>query len=305
MNKFFKHCLDSAANDKVLNVTAEPQFEYFTIINFKDFLNKLLLSPFPDKGLSAFVSFNLQNYLITSPKNNNPQKAFPELNSIINLPQNTIYHKFNAWEHTVEVVKNTPVNLVLRMAALLHDIGKGESNIRIINKKGLFSDPKHEIESTKKAQTFLSRLDYNQSFIKEVLWLISEHMKFISYQSAEHKLPSWIRKNAISGNFSTTAELLTNYTNLCLLGVADYYGTGYITDEKTAKIDTYTKKILTLTQTMPVCINDLDLNTEDLNLIFQKHTNATKLLENLLRRVQDQQLTNENTALLSAINFKR
>ena len=133
MDKIFKQCLYSAANDKVLNVTAEPQFEYFTIINFKDFLNKLLLSPFPDKGLSALVSFNLQNYLITSPKNNNPQKAFPELNSIINLPQNTIYHKFNAWEHTVEVVKNTPVNLVLRMAALLHDIGKGEANIRIIN----------------------------------------------------------------------------------------------------------------------------------------------------------------------------
>ena len=149
MDRIFKQCLYSAANDKVLNVTAEPQFEYFTIINFKDFLNKLLLSPFPDKGLSAFVSFNLHNYLITSPKNNNPQKAFPELNSIINLPQNTIYHKFNAWEHTVEVVKNTPVNLVLRMAALLHDIGKGEANIRIINEKGLFSDPKHEIESTK------------------------------------------------------------------------------------------------------------------------------------------------------------
>lgn len=305
MNKFFKHCLDSAANDKVLNVTAEPQFEYFTIINFKDFLNKLLLSPFPDKGLSAFVSFNLQNYLITSPKNNNPQKAFPELNSIINLPQNTIYHKFNAWEHTVEVVKNTPVNLVLRMAALLHDIGKGESNIRIINKKGELSDPKHEIESTKKAQTFLSRLDYNQSFIKEVLWLISEHMKFISYQSAEHKLASWIRKNAISGNFSTTSELCSYYNNLCLLGLADYYGTGYITDEKTIKIKAYSKKILAISANMPVCIKDLALKSEDLKLIFQSNTNATKLLENLLRRVQDQQLTNENTALLSAINFKR
>jgi len=303
MNKFFKHCLDSAANDKVLNVTAEPQFEYFTIINFKDFLNKLLLSPFPDKGLSAFVSFNLHNYLITSPKNNNPQKAFPELNSIINLPQNTIYHKFNAWEHTVEVVKNTPVNLVLRMAALLHDIGKGEANIRIINKKGELSDPKHEIESTKKAQTFLSRLDYNQSFIKEVLWLISEHMKFISYQSAEHKLASWIRKNAISGNFSTTSELLTNYTNLCLLGFADYYGTGYITDEKTIKIKAYSKKILAISANMPVCIKDLALKSEDLKLIFQSNTNATKLLENLLRRVQDQQLTNENKTLLSAIKF--
>ena len=305
MNKIFKQCLYSAANDKVLNVTAEPQFEYFTIINFKDFLNKLLLSPFPDKGLSAFVSFNLHNYLITSPKNNNPQKAFPELNSIINLPQNTIYHKFNAWEHTVEVVKNTPVNLVLRMAALLHDIGKGEANIRIINEKGLFSDPKHEIESTKKAQTFLSRLDYNQSFIKEVLWLISEHMKFISYQSAEHKLASWIRKNAISGNFSTTSELLTNYTNLCLLGFADYYGTGYITDEKTIKIKAYSKKILAISANMPVCIKDLALKSEDLELIFQSNTNATKLLENLLRRVQDQQLTNENKTLLSAINFKR
>ncbi len=305
MNKFFKHCLDSAANDKVLNVTAEPQFEYFTIINFKDFLNKLLLSPFPDKGLSAFVSFNLQNYLITSPKNNNPQKAFPELNSIINLPQNTIYHKFNAWEHTLAVVKNTPVNLVLRMSALLHDIGKGEANIRIINKKGELSDPKHEIESTKKAQTFLSRLDYNQSFIKEVPWLISEHMKFISYQSAEHKLPSWIRKNAISGNFSTTAELCSYYNNLCLLGLADYYGTGYVKTEKTIKIKAYSKKILAISANMPVCIKDLALKSEDLKLIFQSHTNTTKLLENLLRRVQDQQLTNENTALLSAINFKR
>ena len=303
MDRIFKQCLYSAANDKVLNVTAEPQFEYFTIINFKDFLNKLLLSPFPDKGLSAFVSFNLHNYLITSPKNNNPQKAFPELNSIINLPQNTIYHKFNAWEHTVEVVKNTPVNLVLRMAALLHDIGKGEANIRIINEKGLFSDPKHEIESTKKAQTFLSRLDYDQFFIKQVLWLISEHMKFISYQSAEHKLPSWIRKNAISGNFSTTSELLTNYTNLCLLGFADYYGTGYITDEKTIKIKAYSKKILAISANMPVCIKDLALKSEDLKLIFQSNTNATKLLENLLRRVQDQQLTNENKTLLSAIKF--
>ena len=44
MNKFFKHCLDSAANDKVLNVTAEPQFEYFTIINFKDFLRRIVKS---------------------------------------------------------------------------------------------------------------------------------------------------------------------------------------------------------------------------------------------------------------------
>ena len=304
MNKFFKHCLDSAAIDTVNTISINHQIEYFNTIKFKDFLNKLLLSPFPDKGLLTFVSLNLHNNFI-APDNNNFQKAFPELNSIINLPQNNHYHKFDALEHTLAVVKNTPVNLVLRMSALLHDIGKGESNIRIINKKGELSDPKHEIESTKKAQTFLSRLDYDQFFIKQVLWLISEHMKFISYQSAEHKLPSWIRKNAISGNFSTTAELCSYYNNLCLLGVADYYGTGYITDEKTATIDTYTKKILTLTQTMPVCINDLDLNTEDLNLIFQKHTNATKLLENLLRRVQDQQLTNENTALLSAINFKR
>jgi len=304
MNKIFKHCLDSATNNTVSTASIKPQIEYFTAIQFKEFLNKLLLASFPDKGLSTFVSLNLHNNFITA-DNTSFQKAFPELNSIINLPQNNHYHKFNAWEHTLAVVKTTPVNLVLRMSALLHDIGKGAENIRIINNKGEFSDPKHEAESTKKAHTFLSRLDYDHFFIKEVLWLISEHMKFISYQAAEHRLTSWIRKNAISGNFSTTAELFSHYNKLCLLGFADYYGTGYATAEKTAKIDTYTKKILTLTQTMPVCINDLDLNTEDLNLIFQKHTNATKLLENLLRRVQDQQLTNENTALLSAINFKR
>ena len=42
MNKIFKHCLDSATNNTVSTASIKPQIEYFTAIQFKEFLNKLL-----------------------------------------------------------------------------------------------------------------------------------------------------------------------------------------------------------------------------------------------------------------------
>ncbi|AFQ44780.1 CCA tRNA nucleotidyltransferase [Desulfosporosinus meridiei] len=53
----------------------------------------------------------------------------PELARLKGLIQNQ-YHTKDAWDHTRRVVKNAPSTVLLRLAALLHDIGKWETASR-------------------------------------------------------------------------------------------------------------------------------------------------------------------------------
>ncbi|ODA42386.1 CCA tRNA nucleotidyltransferase [Desulfosporosinus sp. BG] len=53
----------------------------------------------------------------------------PELARLKGLVQNR-YHTKDAWEHTRHVVKNTPPLVLLRLAALFHDLGKWETASR-------------------------------------------------------------------------------------------------------------------------------------------------------------------------------
>lgn len=57
------------------------------------------------------------------------QEYVPELARLKGLAQNR-YHTKDAWEHTLHVVKNTPPQLLLRLAALWHDLGKWETASR-------------------------------------------------------------------------------------------------------------------------------------------------------------------------------
>lgn len=53
----------------------------------------------------------------------------PELARLKGLIQNR-YHTKDAWEHTCHVVKNAPPRVLLRLAALFHDLGKWETASR-------------------------------------------------------------------------------------------------------------------------------------------------------------------------------
>lgn len=60
------------------------------------------------------------------------QKYLPELARLKGLVQNR-YHSKDAWGHTRLVVKNTGPHLILRLAALFHDLGKWETASRECN----------------------------------------------------------------------------------------------------------------------------------------------------------------------------
>jgi tRNA nucleotidyltransferase/poly(A) polymerase len=64
------------------------------------------------------------------------QVFIPELARLKGLVQNR-YHTKDAWEHTRHVVNNTPDRVLLRLAALFHDIGKWETASRECNICGM------------------------------------------------------------------------------------------------------------------------------------------------------------------------
>jgi len=51
-------------------------------------------------------------------------KLIPELVKCKNFEQNSVWHIYDVYEHILHVIDNVHNNLVLRLAALFHDIGK-------------------------------------------------------------------------------------------------------------------------------------------------------------------------------------
>lgn len=51
-------------------------------------------------------------------------KIIPELKMCKNFNQNNIWHIYDVYEHILHVVDGVPNNIILRLAALFHDIGK-------------------------------------------------------------------------------------------------------------------------------------------------------------------------------------
>ena len=75
-------------------------------------MDKLLVTDNPIVGLDFLARTKLLNFMI------------PELALQINYDQNSLYHSYTLWEHTLKVVNNAPKNVEMRWAALLHDIAK-------------------------------------------------------------------------------------------------------------------------------------------------------------------------------------
>lgn len=76
-------------------------------------IDRILVSKNVTKGLDLLMESGLLGLVV------------PELSLQKNYDQNSNYHDFDLWEHTLKVVENVPKeNLELRWTALLHDIAK-------------------------------------------------------------------------------------------------------------------------------------------------------------------------------------
>ncbi len=125
-------------------------------------LNKLLLqAPKPSEGFHLMLATGLLNEIM------------PELVECVDIDQPGGYHKWNVFDHTLEMIDACPANLKLRMAAIFHDIRKPQHK-RIVEDGATFYG--HEIGGAKTAREWLRKYRYPNDFIKDVVTLVERHM---------------------------------------------------------------------------------------------------------------------------------
>lgn len=81
------------------------------------------------------------------------------------------------YDHICRVLDNTPACLELRFAALLHDIGKPHT-FKLQGNKPTFHD--HATVGAQMTNTLLKSLKFSNTFRETVVWLVQNHMKFLS-----------------------------------------------------------------------------------------------------------------------------
>ncbi|MEU5613305.1 CCA tRNA nucleotidyltransferase [Streptomyces sparsogenes] len=139
-------------------------------------LNKLILGARPVKGLRLLVDTGLAEHVL------------PELPAL-RLERDEHHRHKDVYEHTLTVLEQAIAleqdgpDLVLRLAALLHDIGKPKT--RRFEKDGRVSFHHHEVVGAKLTKSRMTKLKYSNELVKDVSRLVELHLRFHGYGTGE------------------------------------------------------------------------------------------------------------------------
>jgi tRNA nucleotidyltransferase/poly(A) polymerase len=100
--------------------------------------------------------------------------TIPELIPSIGCEQNS-WHLYDVFEHTMHVVDNAPRDLIVRLSALFHDVGKPGTTS--VGEDGARHFYKHELLSEDLCKTAMTRLKFSGDEIREVALLVALHMR--------------------------------------------------------------------------------------------------------------------------------
>ena len=259
-------------------------------------IEKMLLSDHVDLALDAMVRSHLNEQYCQQTIEGQSRRIpiLPELTHLVELPQAPEHHVHDGWRHTLAVVKGVPPNLVLRWAALLHDVGKGVEGVRGFH-NGRITDRNHDRVGATMTRDILIRLGYTKEFVNLVVWLVERHMRFHFYvANGSADLRKWIQKEARDGVFRETKDLVIAMEYLKVLGVADVIGGGTKDPHPT---DMYGSRMVSLAQIMPVHTKDLHY---DKGLPSMVQPYVKEVMQTLLQRVQNGEIMNTPEALQEA-----
>jgi poly(A) polymerase len=159
--------LDVEPTDRVVRAIAGMR-ERLAIVSAERIraeLDKLLLGARPAVGLALIVDTGLSDGFL------------PEL-SALQLEQDPVHRHKDVLRHTYAVVERCEPDLTLRLAALLHDIGKPKT--RAITPDGV-QFHLHEVVGARMAEARLKELHYPNAVVVDVRKLVELHLRFHGY----------------------------------------------------------------------------------------------------------------------------
>jgi poly(A) polymerase len=142
------------------------RLEIVSAERIRDELSKLLVVDDPSAGLWFLVDTEVADEFL------------PELRAM-RLEQDPIHRHKDVLAHTLAVVAKTRPRLVVRLAALLHDVGKPKT--RSIGPKGV-SFHHHEVVGARMARDRMRELRFSNDLVDDVTKLVFLHLRFHGYQ---------------------------------------------------------------------------------------------------------------------------
>jgi len=167
---------------------------------------EILLSPHPAKGMKLLGKSGVLDIIL------------PELVETYRLKQNSRYHMYDVFSHSIytcDAIEEQ--DLVLRLAALFHDIGKPQT--RGIKEPTFYN---HEVVGAKITKKILKRLGYKNKVIDRVTRLIRNHMYCYTREWTDEAIVRFIDRVGI------IEDDMSNLENIPLfkLRAADRIGNG-------------------------------------------------------------------------------
>lgn len=247
----------------------------------------LLLSVHPQrvkKELEEFLLCDIDSEMLMTYKDI-LAVVIPELIPMFETEQNTPHHIYNVYEHTAHAVANTPADISLRLAALLHDCGKPSK--KTTDKNGVDHFRGHPERSVKFAENALLRMGFPFEIRQEVLTLIKFH-------DERYKMGSYDVKKVLSSMSYGT------FLKLCTLSRADIMAQAkFKRTEKLAVIDfaeTEAKRIIEAGECYSLKM--LNITGDDLVGMGYSGMQIGKILNELLDLVMRRDILNEKYELI-------
>ena len=191
--------LGFAIAPEVLKAMSEMsgRLEIISAERIHDEFVKIMMSPSPRIGITTLVDTGLcENFLPEIPK--------------LRLEIDEHHHHKDVYEHTLTVVEQSMAleerlggpNLVIRLAALLHDIGKPKT--RALIPGGGVSFHHHEVVGARMAKERLKKLRFEHEIVEDVAQLVFLHLRFHGYGGGD-----WT-DSAVRRYVRDAGELLTH-----------------------------------------------------------------------------------------------
>ena len=213
--------------------------------------------------------------------------VIPELKPMIGFDQKSPHHAYDLITHTAHVVENTPADLALRWAALLHDTGKVATFTTDETGRGHFYG--HAKVSGEIADDVLRRLKAPTQLRESATELVQLRMTKI--EPTKKVVRRWLSRLGTE----TMEQLLT-------LQKADMSSKGTGIPGESAQFDRI-RALLAEIQNENACLSlkDLAVNGHDLMDIGLSGPQIGQAMNRLLDLVLDEAIENTKDALLTAL----
>lgn len=209
----------------------------------------------------------------------------PEVRALFDCPQNTVYHCFDVYRHTLAALENTESTEKLRLCMFFHDFGKPFCRKTDLNGTDHFKG--HQKVGAEIVEPILKRLRYDNSTVKDVTGWIAIH---------DLKSP----KTKIEAKQLLSEIGIDNYRALMKIKRADNYGKAqpHAIDEKLRRMEDFLSEILENHECYD--LHGLAVNGDDLKAAgITDGKEIRDALNRLLELVITEQYKNERSALLT------